>query len=64
MSQHYRAVVCTHGRPAEARIGGVLRGGYVYEGVFYAPAATNIGVLSAPVERVSELRYHDEEAAA
>lgn len=62
-SHDYRTVVIVHGRPAQARIHGVLRGGHVYEGVFYAPAATNVGVLSAPVETVTELKYHDEEAA-
>lgn len=45
-----------YGEPAEARIRGILRGGYAYNGVFYAPAATNIGVLSDTLENVTELK--------
>ena len=50
-------VLSVQGRKAEARVNGVLRGGFVAEGVFYAHAGKARGVGSAPVKDVSDLRF-------
>jgi len=44
----------THGRQAEARVGGTLRGGYVYEGRFWTMAGTQ--PIDVHLSRVSDLR--------
>lgn len=49
------------GEPAEGRINGVLRGGHVFQGRFYASAATNIGVLDAPLSQIQDLKIHNRE---
>ena len=51
-------VLSVQGRKAEARVNGVLRGGFVSEGVFYAHAGKARGVVSALIEAVSDLRFH------
>ena len=47
----------TQGRKAEARVNGVLRGGFVAKGIFYAHAGKARGVVSAFVKDVSDLRF-------
>lgn len=44
-----------HGRAAEAVINGILRGGFVHDGTFYAHAGS-IGVVQAQISAVSSLR--------
>lgn len=44
------------GRVAEAHIFGVLRGGFVHDGIFYAHAGSR-GVVKAPVSEVTSLRF-------
>jgi hypothetical protein len=46
------------GQPAEARINGILRGGYLHDGVFLAHAGPARGVVHAPASEVTELRVH------
>lgn len=48
------------GRPAEARIFGILRGGFVHEGTFYAHAGSGRGIVQASVSIVTDLRFHAE----
>lgn len=55
---HFTARV--EGEPAEARIMGVLRGGFLHNGVFYAHAGPARGIVYAPAEDLSELRIHGE----
>lgn len=44
------------GQQAEARIVGVLRGGFVLNGIFYAMGAGAVA-LSDKIENVSDLRF-------
>jgi hypothetical protein len=52
-------IIMRDGQPAEARIKGVLRGGHVFEGRFYAPASVNVGVLSDALEHVTDLKLRN-----
>lgn len=49
------------GVQAEARLNGVLRGGHVFEGRFYA-FVNPMGLISGPLAEVSELRATGERA--
>jgi hypothetical protein len=49
-----------HGEPAEARIMGILRGGFLHKSVFYAHAGPARGVVHAPAADLDELRVHGE----
>ena len=50
-----------HGEPAEARINGILRGGHLYEGVFYAHAGPARGVVYARAADLDYLKVHAED---
>ena len=45
----------TEGQRAEARIRGILRGGFVYDGLFIAMGSVSQGIVYAPLAEVSEL---------
>ncbi len=52
------ATIRPAGRPAEARVRSTLRGGMVYDGVFYYPDGK--GPQSVPISEVTDLKYHEQ----
>jgi hypothetical protein len=57
-TDHAYAIAKTDGKPAEARINGILRGGYLHDGIFFAHAGPARGVVYAAQAEVTELRVH------
>lgn len=50
-------VLKAQGQKAEAIVAGVLRGGFVFKGVFYAHAGKARGVIFTSVKSVEALRF-------
>lgn len=45
------------GKQAQGRIRGILRGGYVQDGKFHAPASVAAGIIVDKIENVRGLEY-------
>ena len=50
-----------HGEPAEARINGIIRGGFLHNGIFLSHAGPARGVVYARAADLDYLKVHAEE---
>lgn len=53
--------ITLRGIEANQNVGGIVRGGYVYQGKFYYHAAANIGLCSVDAKNYTTPPYGNEE---